>query len=116
MCCDLDVVGFNAERKSIGTSCCASASIFPFLRASDLDSFDYLSKNLCINQVRAIHAAVEQWANSNAKEKGDEVNVASVIEFAELKHLPECPDGGPYRIGRVGDTPRCAIAEHNLER
>lgn len=72
-------------------------------------------KNICISQLREIDGAKEQWAMENAKEEGEEVDRGAVIELLKAKKLPECPKGGPYRIGKVGEVPRCRIAEHNLE-
>jgi hypothetical protein len=73
------------------------------------------AKNHCINQLREVDGAKERWAELIRRKNGDEVDLTGVVELLRLKKLPECPEGGPYRIGKVGEVPRCAIAEHNLE-
>lgn len=72
------------------------------------------AKNLCIDQLREIDAAKEQWAEQNRKKVGDEVDVDGVVDFLKRKELPKCPIGGAYLIGKVGETPRCRVLEHEL--
>jgi hypothetical protein len=74
-----------------------------------------LVKNLCIGQLRELDGAKEQWALANGKKDGEDVDIRAMAEFLKGKKIPECPKGGVYRIGKVGQTPRCSIAEHNLE-
>jgi len=67
-------------------------------------------KNLCINNLRIIEAAKEQWALTNRKAEGEPVNESEVNTF--LRAGPAlCPAGGHYTYGNVGETPRCSLAE-----
>jgi hypothetical protein len=60
-------------------------------------------KNICISQLREIDGAKEQWAELNSKRAGDEVYLAAVVELLKSKKVSECPKGGAYWIGKVGE-------------
>ena len=73
--------------------------------------------NACINNLRLIDGAKQQWALENGK-KGD-----AVPTFQDLKRyigrgdgvLPNCPDGGTYTIGAVSNAPTCSIPGHSIQ-
>ncbi len=65
-------------------------------------------KNLCINNLRIIEAAKEQWALAHNRTQGepvDEVGVNALLKSG----APHCPAGGDYTYGEVGATPRCSL-------
>lgn len=85
-----------------------------------------IQKYLCINNLRMIEAAKEQWAlmnnegggarqkgkkgnpRRNKKNPGDPVNESEVN--ALLKHgAPHCPAGGSYTYGGLRVIPRCSL-------
>lgn len=106
----------TAKEKAAGHFALGGVLLFCFLAHPSFVHSRTSVKNHCINQVRQIDGAVERWAESKQKGAGSEVEIAAVIELLRSKKLPECPEGGAYRIGKVGEIPRCAIEEHNLER
>lgn len=70
-------------------------------------------KNACINNLRQIDGAKEQWALENNKKTGTPVTESDIAPFLR-GGFPVCPQGGHYTIGPVGTTPRCSIPGHSL--
>jgi prepilin-type N-terminal cleavage/methylation domain-containing protein len=75
--------------------------------------------NACINNLRQIDGAKQQWALENKKAAGDTPTATEVAEY--LKTLPICPAGGTtfadsYTIGTVAVDPVCQklAATHKL--
>lgn len=74
-------------------------------------------RNACINNLRQIDAAKNQWALENGKKAGDTVTEADIKPYIKLDangNLPKCPSGGKYTIGKVGENPTCSIPGHEL--
>ena len=71
-------------------------------------------KNACINNLRQLDAATQQWAMENNKSDSS-VPVTTEV-YAYLKGgLPNCPGTGTYALGgTVTNTPTCTIALHTL--
>ena len=75
------------------------------------------AKNSCINQLRQIDGAKVQWALANHKLTNDAPTWDDLRSYFIRARLPlECPDGGVYTIGRVGELPSCSIAKHTEYR
>jgi hypothetical protein len=71
------------------------------------------AKDSCINRLRQIEGAKVQWALEHNKTTNDAPTWDDLRSIFIGAHLPlECPDGGIYRIGRVGEPPSCSIAGH----
>jgi hypothetical protein len=71
-------------------------------------------QNACINNLRQLDAAKEQWALANRKQAGDEVDIAGVLEYVRGARMPTCPQGGTYRLNAIGAPPECSIAGHAM--
>ncbi|MGD0350926.1 MAG: hypothetical protein ABSB84_11540 [Verrucomicrobiota bacterium] len=71
-------------------------------------------RNACINNLRQIDAAKQQWALENSK--GDEaVPVAQdLLPYLRGQVFPVCPGGGTYTINAVGVPPTCSVSGHVL--
>ena len=70
------------------------------------------SGNACVNNLRQIDSAKEQWALENGKKKGDLVSENDIKPYIKLDsngNLPKCSKGGAYTIGRLGEDPRCSV-------
>jgi hypothetical protein len=63
----------------------------------------------CINNLRQIAAAENQWVLENSKTTNDVPTSADILPYLRSSHMPVCPDGGTYTIGRVGQPPTCSI-------
>jgi len=70
-------------------------------------------KNACINNLRQIDGAKEQWALENKKNQGDAVTTSEVDAYIK-GGAPECPSSGTYTSGAVGTDPVCTVALHVL--
>src|SRR5437879_9130784 len=62
--------------------------------------------NACINNIRQVDGAKQQWEVENHKSTNDVVTWNDVLPY--LKGMPVCPDGGTYTLGRIGEEPRCS--------
>jgi hypothetical protein len=73
-----------------------------FLRARNTPS-----QASCINYLRQLDGAKQQWALENDKATNDVPPWAEITPY--LKNPVACPQGGIYTLGRVGDLPTCSI-------
>jgi hypothetical protein len=81
------------------------------------NSLEIRQRNICINNLRQIDAAKNQWALENKKTNGDAVTEDDIKPYIKLDadgNLPKCPAGGKYTIGKVGENPTCSIPGHEL--
>ncbi len=71
-------------------------------------------KNACINNLRQVDGAIEQWALEQKKKQGDAIvttGTPSILDYLKGAALPTCPaDNSAYTIGNVGVNPTCANA------
>jgi len=75
------------------------------------------SQNLaCINNLRQIDAAKQQWAQQNNKPSGTPVTPGDIARFLRGNILPTCPAGGIYLINSVGLPPTCSTPGHVLPK
>jgi outer membrane lipoprotein-sorting protein len=75
-------------------------------------------QNACINNLRQIDAAKNEWALEKGKPNGTAVTEADIKPYIKLDasgNLPKCPAGGTYTIGKVGEKPTCSIPGHALQ-
>jgi hypothetical protein len=70
-------------------------------------------KNACINNLRQIDGAKEQWALENHIESGA-ASIAKEVNAYIKGGGPKCPAGGSYTYGKVDEPPRCSIKGHSL--
>ena len=81
----------------------------PFLMQTRLTR----STNACVNNLRQIEGAKQQWALENGKGAGTvptEHDLRRYCGKGPDGDFPVCPDGGTYIIGRIGEEPRCSLA------
>jgi hypothetical protein len=69
-------------------------------------------ENACLNNLRLIDAAKNQWALLNHKDGNAVPTEEDLKPF--LKKWPTCPAGGTYTIGAVNEKPTCSIPDHRL--
>jgi prepilin-type N-terminal cleavage/methylation domain-containing protein len=71
--------------------------------------------NACINNLRQIDGAKEQWALEQRKTTGDAIDQGQVNAYLKGNATPVCPANGSYGdYGAVGTSPACTIAGHVL--
>ena len=70
--------------------------------------------NACINTLRQIDAAANQFALEHHLTNGDAINfpndLTPYIKLNSAGKIPGCPQGGIYSIKKVGDTPTCTLS------
>jgi hypothetical protein len=78
--------------------------------------------NDCINNLRVIDAAKNEWALVNNKATNDtptwedirpfvhdEERAKPYLKLAPESNFPKCPSGGIYTIGKIGEPPTCSL-------
>ncbi len=90
---------------------------------SDLVRFSFYqymppSYDACLNKLRQIDGAKQQWALENNKTSDDTPTWKDLAPYfcrgtssTNFIH-PRCPYGGLYFIGKVGEAPSCTIRSH----
>ena len=69
-------------------------------------------QNACINNLRQIDAAKNEWALEKGKSASDIPTREDISPY--LRKWPVCPAGGTYTVGSVGEKPTCSIPGHQL--
>jgi hypothetical protein len=69
---------------------------------------------VCINNLRQIDAAKQQWALENARTPDAIPTPADMARYLPTKALPICPAGGAYALNAVNTKPTCNVAGHVL--
>ena len=70
--------------------------------------------NACINNLRQIDAAKQQWALEKSKSTTDVPTEDDIKVYLVHSQLPHCPAGGTYTLNAVGQPPECSIPDHKL--
>lgn len=73
-----------------------------------------IQRNACINNLRLIDGAKQQWALEK-NQPGDAVPTArDLLPYLKDGVFPTCPAGGTYYINSVEALPTCSVAGHVL--
>jgi hypothetical protein len=73
------------------------------------------SQNACINNLRQLDGAKEQWALENKKTSTDTPTFADLIGTDKyIKTMPACPANGTYTLNDMVHKPVCSITDHTL--
>lgn len=73
--------------------------------------------NACINNLRLIDSAKQQWALEYKKTATDVPtwdDLRPYLGHGPNGELPTCPGGGTYTIGAVNEKPQCSVQGHAL--
>ena len=69
--------------------------------------------NACINNLRQIDAAANQFALEHEKTNGEAIHfpndLTPYIKLNSAGKISGCPQGGFYSIKKVGETPTCSL-------
>ena len=71
-------------------------------------------KNACINNLRQVDAAKQQWALETNKTTGDTGPTSTQVGDYVHGGYPSCPASGTYTIGNIGTDPSCTVTGHVL--
>jgi chromosome segregation ATPase len=69
-------------------------------------------QNACINNLRQIDAAKQQWALEKNKAADAVPSAEDLLPYLKDGVFPSCAAGGLYSINAVGEVPTCSIAGH----
>ena len=69
-------------------------------------------QNACINNLRQIDGAKNEWALEKGKKATDVPTKSDLLPY--LRSWPVCPQGGTYTLGAVNEKPTCSIPGHEL--
>src|SRR5688572_16001209 len=62
--------------------------------------------NACINNMRQVDSATQQWALETGKKDSDTTDSGQIAAYIKGQVMPTCPAGGAYALaGTVGTTP-----------
>jgi competence protein ComGC len=94
-----------------------SVFILPMLMAIAIPNFVKAratsQANACINNLRQIDAAANEFALEHGKTNGETINfpddLTPYIKLNQQGKIPSCPAGGTYSIKRVGEAPTCSL-------
>jgi competence protein ComGC len=70
--------------------------------------------NACINNLRQIDAAKNQWALDHQKQATDTPTESDLLPYLRNHQWPQCPAGGTYIIGQDSVPPSCSVTNHVL--
>jgi seryl-tRNA synthetase len=68
----------------------------------------------CINNLRVIDGAKQQWALQNSKGPNDVPQPQEILPYLPNNMMPQCPAGGRYTLNAVNKAPTCSIPGHTL--
>ena len=87
----------------------AAIAIPNFIRARAVSQ-----ANACINNLRQIDGAINEWALETGQSSGVAVpalsTVSAYIKLNSNSSIPPCPAGGSYSVFNVGDTPQVSCS------
>jgi prepilin-type N-terminal cleavage/methylation domain-containing protein len=70
--------------------------------------------NACINNLRQIDAAAQEFALEKGKKTGDTItypgDLTPYIKLNAAGSIPPCPAGGAYTEATVGGNPACSLS------
>jgi len=87
----------------------AAIAIPNFVRARNT-----AQKNTCINNLRQIDGAKQQWALENKKTDTDTPTTTEVSLYIKNNAYPTCPASGTYTINNLTTDPACNKSGHVL--
>lgn len=73
-----------------------------------------IARKTCINNLRLIDDAKQQWAVDNNEPDNAQPNVKDLLPYFTDNTFPVCPDGGVYTLNAVDEVPTCSIPDHQL--
>ena len=74
------------------------------------------SVNACINNLRQLDGAKQQWALEHNKTGSAVPTPQDVAVYLKDNTLPTCPAGGTYTLNAVDTPPTCTIPAHALPK
>ena len=73
-----------------------------------------IARKTCVNNMRLIDDAKQQWALDTGKPASTVPKVKDLQIYFKEGALPECPAGGAYSLNALNEVPTCSIPGHAL--
>ncbi len=73
-----------------------------------------IARKTCVNNLRLIDDAKQQWATDNNKRPTAQPTVKELLPYFKDKVFPECPGGGTIYLNAANEVPTCSISGHAL--
>jgi hypothetical protein len=81
------------------------------------EPFVYSSSYPCMNNLRQIDGAINEWALENKKTNGTPVTFDDIKPYIKINMMnadfPKCPWGGKYSVTVVGALPTCSLGTNS---
>lgn len=114
---------WSGKGLAIGGLCVSAllvALVVPLMLAIAIPNFvkarETSQRNACLNHLRQIDAAKEQWVRENKKRNTDAPAWEDLVGPDKyFKEKPVCPAGGTYTIGDMMTEPTCSVSTHTLQ-
>jgi len=71
-------------------------------------------RNACINNLRQIDAAKQQWALQHNKTDDAAPSAQDIAPYFKDQIIPACPAAGQYTLNAVSGPPACTIPGHAI--
>jgi hypothetical protein len=71
-------------------------------------------KNACINNLRQIESAKDQWAIETGQTNGTSVTMKDLAPYLKNPQKIKCPSGGKYQLNPIGSETTCTEEGHKL--
>jgi len=75
-------------------------------------------QNACINNLRQINSAVQQWAMENGQGPGSpppaDTDITPYIQLNSNSSIPGCPASGTYTIYNISNVPQVSCSLSTL--
>src|SRR6266700_2343712 len=92
--------------------------VIPMMLAIAIPNFikarDTAQINACINNLRRIDGAKQQWALEKQKQPTDTPTESDLAPYLKDAQMLKCPAGGDYKINSVSEQPTCSIPTHKI--
>jgi DNA repair exonuclease SbcCD ATPase subunit len=86
------------------------------MRKSTEQSQQIAQRNMCINNLRQLDGAKQQWALEHGKTADAIPNPQDLAPYLKDNVLPLCPAGGLYTLNAVNQPPVCSTPGHALPK
>ncbi|MDD5139744.1 MAG: hypothetical protein PHY43_05715 [Verrucomicrobiales bacterium] len=83
-------------------------------RAAAQQADEEAARNTCINNLRQIDAAKQQWALEHGKTATAIPVAQDLLPYFKDGIFPACPSDGTYTLNAVGELPSCSVQGHTL--
>jgi hypothetical protein len=108
----------NGSQSHANTVLLPSVAVVGMLSAIAIPNFvkarTTAQRNACINNLRMLDAAKQQWALEKSKQSTDVPTLDDLKPYIGINPHPLCPAGGTYTINAAGQAPGCSLPGHQL--